>query len=402
MKKILYIAVVALTALELNGAALSALRSGRSQLQQALSRGSLAPAAQSFTAPAATPITGSQSILQPRGLSTLAAPAYVGPTTLRLYGQRTTDYSDKGQQGGYSSRQVAAALLTLGIGGAALASKVEDTQKNKELYFNKLYGTYAAPFGSVAGLLKHEGAVKTKIVLARDPETVAIDLAKLIATVKDTDAGVLFTDPQAVISVSMIAAASAQAEQILVNKFAQLLNNGSLTCCTNDAQKNLLNQFIDDDTDGSYVLKLATALPWPASLGAAASTWNTLLKQDADIAKTQRWEGGWWSGKYVSTGEKGDAQQTVLRRLAAKSPQAAREITDRMVAQSKLKGFNDLPFYTVDYLVNVSPYAAQTFAAQISELAFTQMVQAQNIAQETALALWQKLQDVHVSRRLQE
>ncbi len=386
---------------QLNAAAMSgALRRGLSQ-STALRGSSAMP---TFTPSAATLSIPTGSLLQPKlFLSSQSSQLYMGPT-MRLYGQSTAGHAaGSQQQNRYSARQIAAVILGLGATAKTLASNIEDKELYKQHQLNKLYDTYAAQYGSIAGLLKREDAVRTKMSLARIPEVAAVELAQLIATAKGSDAVTIFTDPQAVATVSMLAAKDAQAEQILVDKFAQLIQNGTVTCCANFAQRKLLGQFIDADVSGANALKLAIALPWPASLGSGAQSWYTLLKEDADIAKTQRWEGGWWSGKYVSTGENPtDGEQTVLRRLAAKNPQAAQEITDRIIAQSALKGYNELPFYTIAFLVSNSPYAAQKFAQNLSELQFAQMVAHQNIAPETANALWQELKVAPAAGRLQE
>lgn len=321
----------------------------------------------------------------------------------RMYGTRTegatgNDYAGAGSdKPEYSSKRIAAFLGLTGLTLLAGKSELEDTQERRRV--SRLYTTYTTDVygNSVLNLLRSKGpnSIQNRLYRSRKPVQEASDLADLVAIEARKNwemSRAIFVEPQTLSALTAIAEQSPEALAKVVDIFAKA---PPTNLCCSDAQRTFIKRLIDADTDGVHAEKLTTLL------------FSPMLTDENAIPKVQKWQGGWFTGKYVATGEQPNAaHNSLLRILASKSPQAAQVVTDRLLLLAKLvsktNGVSALPFFTIAYLVDISPYAAQKFAQELPESLFIRMVEAQNIAQETADQLWQKLQATAASGRIQE
>lgn len=374
--------LILVAGINLNGAGAGALRRGLQTTAGSLRSGS---SLATFTPSASLPGVSSGSLLQPQ--STFLSRLQTLPGA-RVYSQSITGQAAAASAGGaqadggrYSARQVAALVLGLAGGATALDQFAPQWVKGEET--TRLYDTYAASYGSVPRFLQR----RDKVTAGLSQEK-AVDFAKLIASVKGADIATMFADPSTLASISMIVDKDPQAAKIVATKFAKEMRRGRLELCCSGPQQRLFRQFIDADTDGANAAMLAHNL--------SVSNMTPLLDSENKIAKTTQWQGGWWSGQYMVVGEdQAAAKKSLLRSLAAKNPQAAEDITD-VLLDFKLRWLTgEIPFYTIAFLVDSSPYAAEAIAKKlmmIPPILFQTMVKKQNIAPEVADELLQKLQ----------
>jgi acetolactate synthase small subunit len=382
------------------GSALSALRSRVPQLQQAVGYG--APRLRPFTSLPLAPRTGA-SILQPRGISftrpllmqrTMTMPQTI--PALRLFG--SAGWQTTGGAAGPSAARAAAFLLATGLTARVLQVQAEEERAETER--RTLYTTYAGKYGSVNGYLHQMPEVMKDLQKGK-----AVDLARLIAMYKKEQAAAIFADAKAVAAIKQITQNDNQAAMIITKQLAKLIDDTEVLrvnkkwCCSSELT-GLLNQLIENDSNGEQARMLVQAL----NKSQFTTVFDALLDNDLNIAKETITQGGFWGwfGQTLVTGEDQQAAQaSTLRRLVDKDPQAAIMITNKIIYNSSRYKNYQVPFYTIKYLVDHSPDAAQKFADKMSDEYVAQMAKQQNISESSAQELQHKL---HAARadRLQE